>query len=66
MKPISETTIEVGGKAPRQETSKLSKITKDLIKKQHQMKATSSRDKAEFAELSNLITKMKVDDTRNY
>lgn len=61
---ISETDIESGGKAPRQEVSELYETTKDSIKNRQHLKATNSISK-KFAELTMLINK-KVSDISNY
>lgn len=63
---IMECAIEVGSKVLRQDTSKLSRELKSLIKKHQRMKAFTPTTRIELAELSDLINKREVDYIRKY
>ncbi|KAK8777926.1 hypothetical protein V5799_020732 [Amblyomma americanum] len=63
---ITECAVEVGGRTVRKDTGKLSQVTKDLIKKRQNMRASNPTDRIEVTELSKLINKRKVADIRKF
>lgn len=54
----SEASIEIGGKAPRQEISRLYRTTTYLIKKRQKMRLPYTRDRIELAEQDLCLGKL--------